>query len=64
MESPRQKRRRLFGKLKLPIYLEALNKLLNRPVIADDLLSVAESDAFLRLCNHPLEPIQHRVRVL
>jgi len=44
METIEQKKRRLIGKQYLPVYLTELNKLIKNVVVADDLLSIQDSD--------------------
>ena len=48
METLEQKKRRLLGKKYLRSYLEELSRLLNRNVKGDELLSIEDTDAFIR----------------
>lgn len=47
MENTEQKKRRLFGKQYLPEYLNELNRLTNKNIGAEDLLSIMETDKII-----------------
>lgn len=44
METNEQKRRRLYGKQNLPLYLDELHKILEKEITASMLLSIRETD--------------------
>lgn len=51
METSEQKKRRLFGKLKQPGYLEELSCILNFQPKAENLLSIVETDLVRNSCK-------------
>lgn len=49
METYDQKRRRIYGKLFLPQYINTLNKILNKSIGEKDLLSIIDTDLIIEL---------------